>query len=45
MSFLEFYALVGAPVLLLVFAIAILWVTRLQDAPRNRPREHHGAAE
>jgi hypothetical protein len=45
MSFFEFYALFGAPLLLLLVGLTVAWLTRLQDAPKNRHKRHHGAAE
>ncbi len=45
MTFFEFYALFGAPVVLLLVVLAVVWLTRLQDAPKKRHRRHHGAAE
>jgi hypothetical protein len=35
MSFFEFYALFGAPLLLLLVALTVVWLTRLQDAPKK----------
>ena len=45
MTFFQFYALFGAPLVLLLVVLAVVWLTRLQDAPKNRDRRHHGAAE
>jgi hypothetical protein len=45
MSFFEFYAVFGAPLLLLLVALTVVWLTRLQDAPKNRHKGHHGPAE
>ena len=45
MSFFEFYALFGAPLLLLLIGLTVAWLTRLQDAPKSRHKPHHGAAE
>ena len=45
MTFFEVYALFGAPVVLLLVALAVLWLTRLQDAPKDQRSGHHGAAE
>jgi hypothetical protein len=45
MSFFEFYAVFGAPLLLLLVALTVVWLTRLQDAPKSRHKRHHGAAE
>jgi hypothetical protein len=45
MTFFEFYALFGAPVVLLLVVLGVLWLTGLQDAPRDRRHRHHGAAE
>jgi hypothetical protein len=45
MSFFEFYALFGAPLLLLLVGLTVAWLTRLQDAPKKRHKSHPGAAE
>jgi hypothetical protein len=42
MTAFEIYALFGAPVVLLLFAIAVVWLTGLQDerdARRHTPAE------
>jgi hypothetical protein len=45
MTFFQFYALFGAPLVLLLVGLSVLWLTGLQDAPRHREKRHHGAAE
>jgi hypothetical protein len=45
MTFFQFYALFGAPVVLLLVVLAVVWLTRLQDAPKDRQHRHHGPAE
>ncbi len=45
MTFFQIYALFGAPIVLLAVVFAVVALTRLQDAPRNEPHQHHGAAE
>jgi hypothetical protein len=45
MTFFQFYALFGAPLVLLLVGLAVLWLTGLQDAPRGRHKSHHGPAE
>jgi hypothetical protein len=36
MSAFELYALFGSPILLLAWALAIVWLTRLQDEREDR---------
>jgi hypothetical protein len=45
MTFFQFYALFGAPLVLLLVGLLVLWLTGLQDSPRRREKRHHGAAE
>ncbi|MDO8535239.1 MAG: hypothetical protein Q7S17_10935 [Xanthobacteraceae bacterium] len=42
MTAFELYALFGAPLLLVVVAVAVVWLTRLEDRHEKR---HHAAAE
>jgi len=42
MTAFELYALFGAPMLLFLLALGMVWLTRFQDR-RDEPR--HGAAE
>jgi hypothetical protein len=45
MTFFQFYALFGAPLVLLLVGLLVAWLTGFQDAPKNRTRRHPGAAE
>ena len=42
MTAFELYALFGAPLLLFLVALGMVWLTRFQD---RRDEPHHGAAE
>lgn len=42
MTAFEIYALFGAPLLLFLLALAVVWLTRFQD---QRDTSHRGAAE
>lgn len=42
MTAFEIYALFGAPVMLLLFAVALVWITGWLD---KREARRHGAAE
>jgi hypothetical protein len=45
MTFFQFYALFGAPLLLLLVGLLVAWLTGFQDAPKSGTRQHHGPAE
>jgi len=42
MTTFQLYALFGAPALLMLVGLAVVWLTRLQD---ERHERHHAAAE